>query len=111
MAEGVTAMLAESGLPLSFWGEALASFVHVSNCLPTASILKQTTPYELWHGRKPDVAPFHVWGCHAYVHVQKDKRLSLGLHMQKCVFIGYPSGYKGWKFYDLTSRQTLVSEG
>src|SRR5882724_11525524 len=74
MAEGVTAMLAESGLPMSFWGEALASFVHVSNCLPTASISKQTTPYQLWHGRKPDVAPFRVWGCLAYVHVQKDKR-------------------------------------
>src|SRR5882762_11254423 len=110
MAEGVTAMLAESGLPLSFWGEALASFVHVSNCLPTASIAMQTTPYQLWHGRKPDVAPFRVWGCLAYVHVQKDKRQSLGSHMHKCVFIGYPSGYKGWKFYDLASRRTLISE-
>src|SRR5882724_3538704 len=110
MAEGVTAMLAESGLPMSFWGEALASFVHVSNCLPTASISKQTTPYQLWHGRKPDVAPFRVWGCLAYVHVQKDNRTSLGSHMQKCVFIGYPSGYKGWKFYDLASRRTLISE-
>ena len=104
MAEGVTAMLAESGLPLSFWGEALASFVHISICLPTASISTQTTPYQLWHGKKPDVAPFRVWGCLAYVHVQKDKRQSLGSHMHKCVFIGYPSGYKGWKFYDLASR-------
>ena len=66
-------MLAESGLPLPFWGAAPASFVHISNCLPTASILKQTTPYQLWHGRKPDVAPFCIWGCLAYVHVQKDK--------------------------------------
>src|SRR5882762_1903532 len=81
----------------SLWGEVLASFVHVSNCLPTASISKQTTPYQLWHGRKPDVSPFCIWGCLAYVHVQKDKRRSLGSHMQKCVFIGYPSGYKGWK--------------
>jgi len=98
-------MLAESGLPLSFWGEALASFVHVSSCLPTASISKQITPYQLWHGRKPDVSPFHVWGCLA-----KDKRMSLGLHMQKCIFIGYPSGYEGWKFYDLTSRRTVTQK-
>ena len=58
MAEGITAMLTESGLPLSFWGEALASYVHVWNCLPTSAILKATTPYELWHGRKPDVSHF-----------------------------------------------------
>jgi len=61
-------------------------------------------------GRKPDVAPFCIWGCLTYVHVQKDKRTSLGSYMQKCVFIGYPSGYKGWKFYDLASRRTIISE-
>src|SRR3981189_3217648 len=110
MAEGVTAMLAESGLPLSFWGEALASYVHVWNCLPTSAILKATTPYELWHGRKPDVSHFQVWGCTAYVHVQRDQRNSLGPHVQKCAFIGYPAGYKGWKFWDLTSRNSLISE-
>ena len=31
ISEGITAMLAESGLPALFWGEALASYVHVWN--------------------------------------------------------------------------------
>jgi hypothetical protein len=37
-----------------------------------------------------------VWGCTAYVLIQKDKRPlgSLGAHMEKCIFIGYPPGYK-----------------
>ena len=35
----------------------------------------------------------------AYVHVYKDKRRPLESHMEKCVFLGYPDGYKGWKFY------------
>src|SRR5882757_901607 len=110
IAEGLTAMLSESGLPLSFWGEALASYVHVWNCLPTASIAEATTPYALWHGKKPDVLHFRVWGCTAYVHVQKDQRKGLGAHMQKCVFIGYPVGYKGWKFWDTSSKRCLISE-
>ena len=38
-------MLAESGLPFSFWGHCLASMVHVWNRLPTAS-LPNTTPFE-----------------------------------------------------------------
>jgi len=30
--------------------------------------------------------------------------------MEKCVFLGYPEGYKGWKFYNPTSKRTLISE-
>ena len=70
IAEGVTAMLSESGLPASFWGEALASYIHVWNRLPTSAISKATTPHELWHGTKPDVSHLRVWGCTAYVHVR-----------------------------------------
>ncbi len=110
IAEGVTAMLSESGLPASFWGEALASYVHVWNRLPTSAISKATTPFELWHGSKPDVAHLRVWGCTAYVHVQRDQRRSLEPHMQKLVFIGYPTGYKGWKFWDLTSKHSIIYE-
>src|SRR6266852_4998696 len=103
-------MLSESGLPLSFWGEALASYVHVWDCLSTSSISKPTTPFELWHGRKPDVSHLWVWGCIAYVHVQRDQRNSLQPHTQKCVFIGYPPGYKGWKFWDLSSKRSIICE-
>ena len=30
--------------------------------------------------------------------------------MEKCVFLGYPEGYKGWKFYNPTSKRTVISE-
>ena len=44
------------------------------------------------------------------MHVQKDKRPALRPHYEKCVFIGYPEGYKGWKFYNPTTKRTLISE-
>ena len=72
LADGVTAMLAESGLPQTFWGEAVLSLVHVLNRSFT-SACPDVTPYELWYGRKSDVSLLRVWGCTAYVHVQKDK--------------------------------------
>ncbi|GBE78927.1 predicted protein [Sparassis crispa] len=109
MDNDITAMLAESKLPPSFWGECIASMVHVWNRLPTA-VVKGATPYELWYKRKPDVSHLRVWGCTAYVHVQKDQRIGLGPHMQKCVFIGYPAGYKGWKFYNPDTKKTIISE-
>ena len=65
----------------------------------------------MWEGSKPDLSHLRVWGCTAYVHVQKDKRSSsLGSHMEKCVFIGYPTGYKGWKFYNPTTKKVIISE-
>jgi hypothetical protein len=53
-----------------------------------------------------------VWGCTAYVLIQKDKRLlgTLGPHMEKCIFIGYPQGYKAWKFYNPETKKVIISE-
>ncbi|OAX31500.1 hypothetical protein K503DRAFT_703611, partial [Rhizopogon vinicolor AM-OR11-026] len=30
--------------------------------------------------------------------------------VEKCVFIGYPQGYKGWKFYNPTTKKTVIAE-
>ena len=103
--------LIESGLPPSFKGEAVAAYIHIWNRLPTtASYDPSKTPYELWHKRKPEVGHLRVWGCTAYVHVQKDKRTGIGAYMEKCLFIGYPIGFKGWKFYNPTTRKVVISE-
>src|SRR3979490_3551093 len=49
-------------------------------------------------------------GLHClYVHVQKDQRKGLESHTQKSVFIGYPPGVKGWKFWNPDTRKTLIS--
>ena len=107
--EHVVAMLEESRLPPSFLGQAVAAYVHIWNRCSTTS-LDSKTPYELWHGKKPDVSHLQVWGCTAYVHIQKDKRTGIRSHMEKCVFIGYPEGYKGWMFYNPTTKRTVISE-
>ena len=104
-------MISEAGLSKRFWGECLAALVHTWNCCPT-SALPSMTLYEAWYKKKPDVSHLRVWewGCIAYVHIQKDKRSSLGSHMEKCVFIGYPEGYKGWKFYNPDTKKMVISE-
>ena len=109
LAEGITAMLHEAGLPTQFWGEALAALVYVLNRIP-ASTMPHTTPFEVWFKRKPDVSNLRIWGCLAYVHMQKDKRGALGSHMEKCIFLGYPPDYAGWKFYNPVTRKIVISE-
>src|SRR5258708_4673110 len=93
MPDDISAMLYEAQLPPSLWGDALNAQIHIWNLFPTSS-LKGKTPYEAWFKRKPDVSHLRVWGCLAYVFIQKDKRRSLQPHMEKCVFLAYPSAYK-----------------
>jgi transposase InsO family protein len=98
MADDITAMLNESGLPASFWNEALAAMIHVWNRLPT-SFLPSSTPHEEWYKKKPDVSHLRVFGCTAYVFIQKDQQKKLSSHAQKCIFVGYPPGYFFFFFF------------
>jgi len=107
--ERITSLLSEANLPMQFWAEALIALTHIWNRCPT-SALKGKTPYELWFKLKPDVSHLRVWGCLAYVHIQKDKRKGFSPHMEKGIFIGYPDGYKGWKFYIPSTKQAIISE-
>lgn len=107
--ERITAMLDEAHLPHSFWEYALNALVHVRNRCPT-SALNGGIPFTAMFGKIPNVSHFRVFGCTAYVHVKKNKRTSLSPHAQKCVFIGYPGQYKGWKFYDPLTRKTILSD-
>ena len=106
--EHTIALLNEAKLPGSFWWDALSAYAHVRNCSPTAA-LPLGTPYEHWHGSKPDVSHFRVFGCTAYVHIKKDKRAQLQPHTEKCVFIGYPSNYKAWLFWNPATKKTVIS--
>ena len=108
-AERIVALLEESGLSRKYWAECLAALIHVLNRCPTSAVEGKTS-YEVWYKKKPSVGHLRVWGCLAYVHIQKDKRAKLGSHMEKCIFIGYPDGYKGWKFYNPETNKVIICE-
>ena len=42
--------------------------------------------------------------------VCSDKRAKLGSHMERCIFIGCPDGYKGWKFYNPETDKVIICE-
>ena len=47
----VRPMMSLADLPLSFWGYALETAAFTLNRAPSKSV--ETTPYELWFGKKP----------------------------------------------------------
>ena len=93
-------------LPASFWGEALSCYLHVLNISPT-SALKDKTPFKAFMSRKPSVEHLRVFGCRAYVHIQKDKRKGLQPKSEHCIFLGYPLEFRGWKCYPATKKVVI----
>ena len=70
-------MMSLTDLPLSFWGYALETATFTLNRAPSKSV--ETTPYELWFGKKHKPSFLKVWGCDAYVkrfHLDKLKPMS-----------------------------------
>jgi len=72
--EKVRAMLHESDLPKFLWAEATAHAVYLKNRTWTRTI-GNTTPYEILHGHKPDLADLHPWGCNVRVHDKGGSKL------------------------------------
>jgi hypothetical protein len=63
------------------------------------------TPYEVWHGKKPDLSYLHTFGCIAYHHVEGARR-KLDDKSLICQFLGY-EGANQFRLW--TGKKVLTS--
>ncbi len=110
ISEGITTLLSQSGLSCTWWEDATTHWLYGKICLPCLA-MAPLTPYDLFYGQKLDVSMLCPFGCLTYVHLQKDQCPALGSHAIQCVLIGYPTCYKGWKFWDPNTHKEIVSDG
>lgn len=101
-------MLLQAKFPRALWKQALQLVVRIINATPS-SALGGMTPYEAFYGVKPDLSMLRVFGCRAYVHIQKKHRKQEKYHTQKCVYMGFKEGYKGFKCYNTDTNQFVIS--
>lgn len=98
-------MLIESGLPISFWAEAIATANYVKNRTPS-KLLGGKTPYSLWFGREPNVGYFKTFGCDAYVWNNFKPRKKFDPRGLKGTFVGYHEQSKAFRIF-LGDRNTV----
>ena len=109
--EGGQALLADSGLPMSFWLNAILTRQYLINRLPTSTLPSNTTPFELiMAGVKPDLSHLRVWGCDCYVAVPDEIRGKAGPKRFQAIFVGYEEHRLGWRVRDLSGRYSFSND-
>ena len=77
LVEAARSMMYQAGLSFSFWAEAVSTASYLRNRMVTTAVKCGKTPYQLWHGEKPNLEHIRVLGCAVYVHVPDGERRKL----------------------------------
>ncbi|CAM6102302.1 unnamed protein product [Calypogeia fissa] len=92
--ERARSMLSQASLPQVFWAEVVNTTTYLLTLSPVSSI-DFKTPYEMWYKRPANYSSLRVFGCEAFAHVPKEKKMKLDAKATRCVFLGYQKGVKG----------------
>lgn len=102
------ALLFQAKLPTYFWGEVVLCAAHLIN-RTLSTILHSQTPYEVLYATLPSYDTLKTFGCLCFAYNQQAKKDKFSSRSRKCIFVGYPFGKKGWKLFDLDTREFFVS--
>jgi len=102
-------MLSGATLGQEFWVEAVDTACYLINKSPS-SALEDKTPQDVCTGNKPSLSHLRVFGCDAYVHVPKEKQTKLDSKSEKCIFIGYKYGLKGYNLWNPVTRKVVYNQ-
>ena len=107
LSEMALCMLLDAGMPRKFWAEAVNTAAYIQNRLPTTAI--NSTPFEIWFKKKPDLKHMKVFGCSAFVWTPSQKRKKFDVKAVKMTFVGYSAESKAYRFLNVKTGQIVVS--
>ena len=102
------ALYFQSRIPIQFWTECILTATFLINRTPS-HLLNNKTPYELLYKKIVDYSSFHVFGCLAFASTLSASRTKFQPRARVCVFLGYPTGMKAYKLFDIQTKQIFVS--
>jgi len=103
------AHLLGSGLPLEFWADAVMYAVYSINCRWRSDVKSGLTPWETYHGRKPDVSMMRKFGQPAHVLIHEPDHKQLSSRVVHGIFVGVAQGYKAWRIYIPGNNAYVIS--
>lgn len=101
------ALLFQSNITLGYWPECILTATFLINRL-SSPLLGFKSPFELLLGKLRDYTGLKNFGCLCYVSTLLKDRNKFSPRARPCVFLGYPTGYKGYKVFDLESHSVSI---
>lgn len=106
--ESARTMLTAKNLPTQLWAEATNTAVYILNrCV--SSQTNNTTPFELWYKRKPELSHIRIFGSDAYAHIPKEHRKKWDPKSKKLILIGYQDNSTNYRLFNPTTKQVTIA--
>ncbi|XP_019089093.1 PREDICTED: uncharacterized protein LOC109127935 [Camelina sativa] len=72
-------------------------------------VIGNKTPFERLTSTTPDYNSLKAFGCLCYCSTSPKSRTKFDPRAKACVFLGYPSGFKGYKLLDIETYSVSIS--
>jgi hypothetical protein len=101
-------LLFAMNVPKYLWGETSQTATYLINRMSLRTV-DFSTPFEMLTCTASFKVPLKKFGCVCFVHNTSLGISKLDVKSHKCVFVGYSSGKKGYKFYDPVKKRMFES--
>lgn len=101
-------LMQQSGLPQSFWAEAVNTANYLRNRCPTKK-LKGKTPFEYWHGREPTAHHLRDFGSKVFCLDKTPNKGKFDRRSKEGIFVGYSEQSKAYRIWIPETRTTEIS--
>lgn len=99
-------MLAAADLPLNLWGEASNTAALIRNFIPLDR-LEGRTPWEIWHGTKPNINFLRVFGSKAYALIE-GQRNKFAQKSEQLILVGFEPQQKAYRLWEPGTRRVVI---
>ena len=107
--EMTRSLLKHMTIPNYLWGEAVRHATYLINRASTR-VLTDTTPYEVYNKKKPNVEHLRVFGCMGYAKADTAHLKKLDDRSRLLIHLGTEPGSKAYRLYDPTHRRIVISK-
>lgn len=101
------ALLAESHVPRTFWGEASQTSCYLINRLPTP-VLENISPFQKLFNPSHDYNFLRIFGCACFPNLRPYNQHKFDFQSKECVFLGYSRNHKGYKCFHIPTARMYI---